>query len=132
YGPLPDQVADLRLPDGPGPHPVAVVLHGGFWRDVWTRDLMDGIAVDLTRRGWATWNIEYRRVGSGGGFPETLEDVAAAIDHLDGLAGDRSLDVATVVTVGHSAGGHLALWAAARPKLDVGTSGAGPRVLVSA
>ncbi len=132
YGELPDQVADLRVPDGPGPHPVAVVIHGGFWRDVWTRDIMGGVAADLADRGWASWNVEYRRVGSGGGFPETLEDISAAIDHLDLIATEHDLDLSRVVTVGHSAGGHLALWSAARPKLGVGTSGAGPRVPVTA
>ncbi|MEA2002671.1 MAG: type II 3-dehydroquinate dehydratase, partial [Actinomycetota bacterium] len=82
YGSAVDQVGDLRLPDTAGPHPVAVLLHGGFWRDPWTRDLMDGIAIDLTSRGWATWNIEYHRVGGGGGWPLTMEDVATGIDHL--------------------------------------------------
>lgn len=132
YGDTDDHVADLRLPVGSGPFPTVVVIHGGFWRDVWTRDLMDGISADLTDRGWATWNIEYRRVGMGGGWPGTLDDVAAAIDALDGLAHEHPIDLTSVVTLGHSAGGHLALWAAARPQLTVGTSGAGPRVPVSA
>jgi acetyl esterase/lipase len=111
---------------------VAVVIHGGFWKEVWTRDLMDGISVDLTRRGWATWNIEYHRVGSGGGWPRTLDDIADAIDALALLAHDHPLDLSRVVATGHSAGGHLALWAAARPLLTVGTSGAGPRVSITA
>ncbi|MCP4965522.1 MAG: alpha/beta hydrolase [bacterium] len=113
YGSGGDHVGDLRVPSAPGPHPVAVLIHGGFWRDHWTRDLMDGLAVDLTARGWATWNLEYHRVGSGGGWPVTLEDVAAGIDHLADLSSDYPLDLSTVVTIGHSAGGHLALWAAA-------------------
>jgi len=117
YGSASDQVGDLRLPGGPGPHPVAVLFHGGFWRDHWTRDSMDSLAVNLTRRGWATWNLEYHRVGTGGGWPLTLEDVAAGIDCLEAIAPDRSLDLSRVVTVGHSAGGHLALWAAVRPHL---------------
>ena len=118
YGPGEDQIGDLRVPDGAGPHPVAVLIHGGFWRDQWTRDLMDGLAIDLSDHGWATWNLEYHRVGSGGGWPATLEDVAAGIDHLADLGSQYPLDLSTVVTVGHSAGGHLALWAAARPHLS--------------
>jgi len=118
YGPGDDQVGDLRVPETAGPHPVAVLIHGGFWRDHWTRDLMGGLALDLTTRGWATWNLEYHRVGSGGGWPLTLEDVAAGIDRLEELGTPHDLDLARVVTIGHSAGGHLALWAAARPQLS--------------
>lgn len=114
YGEGPDRVGDLRLPAGTGPHPVVVVLHGGFWHTVWMRDLMDGLSVDLARRGWATWNPEYDRVGSGGGWPSTFEDVAAAIDWLEDAAHEQPLDASRVVLLGHSAGGHLALWAAAR------------------
>ena len=132
YGEGLDRVADLRLPEGDGPFPVAVTIHGGFWRDVWTRDTMDGIAVDLCRRGWATWNIEYERVGTGGGWPNTVEDVAAAIDRLAGVAAEHSLDIDRVITVGHSAGGQLALWAAGREGFTAGTAGAGPRVSVTA
>ncbi len=132
YGEGLDRVADLRVPDGTGPFPVAVTIHGGFWRDVWMRDTMDGIAVDLCRRGWATWNIEYRRVGAGGGWPNTVEDVAAAIDKLAGFAAEHSLDIDRVITVGHSAGGQLALWAAGREGLTAGSAGAGPRVSVTA
>jgi acetyl esterase/lipase/3-dehydroquinate dehydratase len=122
YGPEGrDQVADLRLPGGPGPHPVAVLLHGGFWRERWERDTIEPLAVDLTRRGFATWNVEYRRVGPyGGGWPNTCEDVALALDHLAELAGERALDLDRIVLIGHSAGGHLALWATTR-------SGAGTR-----
>ena len=120
YGPAEDQIADLRLPGGPGPHPVAVVIHGGFWRDHWLRDSTDAIAIDLARRGWATWNLEYRRVGSGGGWPATLEDVAFGIDHLAAAAADHPLDLERVAAIGHSAGGHLALWSAVRPHLSDG------------
>jgi acetyl esterase/lipase len=118
YGPGDSQVGDLRVPETAGPHPVAVLLHGGFWRDHWTRDLMGSLALDLTTRGWATWNLEYNRVGSGGGWPVTLEDVAAGIDRLEEVGADHRLDLAKVVAIGHSAGGHLALWAAARPHLS--------------
>jgi acetyl esterase/lipase len=111
YGPDPQHVGELFLPAAL-PAPVAVVLHGGFWRDRYDRHLMDDLCGDLAGRGWAAWNLEYRRLGSGGGWPATFDDVAAGIDALAGLDG---LDLRTVVTVGHSAGGHLALWAAARP-----------------
>jgi acetyl esterase/lipase len=118
YGPGDDQVGDLRLPDGPGPHPVAVLLHGGFWRDHWSKDSTEGLAVDLAKRGWASWNLEYHRVGSGGGWPATLDDVARGIDHLAVLAADNALDLERVVAIGHSAGGHLALWSAIRPAMS--------------
>jgi 3-dehydroquinate dehydratase type II len=116
YGSSIENTADLRVPSGHGPHPVAIVLHGGLWRDIWSRDLTDGVAVDLTARGWATWNVEYRRLGVGGGWPTTLDDVCAAIDAVADLATEHSLDVANVVTVGHSSGGYLALAAAARSR----------------
>ncbi len=112
YGSHRDQVADLRVPDGPGPHPVVVLIHGGAWRANWERDLMDPMAVDLGVRGYATWNLDYRRVGTGGGWPATFEDVGAGIDALADL--DAALDLERVVLLGHSAGGQLALSAAAR------------------
>ncbi len=121
YGPGPSQFGDLRLPAGAGPHPVLVVIHGGFWRAGFGHNLLDSMCEVLSRDGWATWNIEYRRVGEdGGGWPGTFLDVAAAADHLRELAGPHAIDLRTVVTVGHSAGGHLALWAAARHKLPPG------------
>lgn len=128
YGNDDDQIGDLRLPAAEGPHPVVVVIHGGFWRHPWTRDLMDACAVDLARRGWATWNIEYRRVGAGGGWPATLQDVAAAMDYLPRMADEYSLDLSTVATLGHSAGGHLALWAAGRHRLRGDDPGHNPKV----
>ena len=118
YGPAEDQVGALLTPEGDGPHPVAALIHGGFWRDRWTRDIMDSLAVELCSHGWATWNLEYHRVGTGGGWPATFEDVARGIDHLAALAPDHALDLDRVVLLGHSAGGHLALWAAARPHLS--------------
>jgi 3-dehydroquinate dehydratase type II len=120
YGPADDQLADLRLPDGSGPHPVAVLIHGGFWRDHWLRDSLEAIAIDLSQLGWATWNLEYHRVGSGGGWPATLEDVATGIDQLAIAAAEHPLDLSRVVAIGHSAGGHLALWSAVRPHLADG------------
>jgi acetyl esterase/lipase len=123
YGSHFHQFADLHVPAGEGPFPVAVLLHGGFWREQHTLELMDDLARDLVRRGWAAWNAEFRRVGevSDGGYPATLEDVAAAIDHLRGL--DAPLDLGRVVAIGHSAGGQLALWAAARPDAAVRLAG---------
>ena len=94
-------------------------IHGGFWKAEYDAGLGRPLAAELARRGWTTLNIEYRRVGNGGGVPETLDDVAAAIDTLRTVEG---LDLSTVVTLGHSAGGHLATWAAARRR-----SSAGPR-----
>ena len=125
YGDHFHQFGDLLLPpDADGPLPVAVLLHPGFWREGFSLDIDDGLARDLAGRGWAAWNVEYRRVGeaSGGGYPATLEDVAAAIDFLQTL--DAPLDLARVVTVGQSAGGHLALWAATREAPAVPLAGA--------
>ncbi len=93
-----------------------VVIHGGSWQARYSKIVMRGLVADLVRRGWAVWNIEYRRVGAGGGWPATFADVAAAIDHLAGLD-DPRLDLARVSILGHSAGGHLALWAASRAQL---------------
>jgi acetyl esterase/lipase len=90
---------------------VAVLVHGGFWKAQYGLELMDAPAADLVQRGWAAWNIEYRRLGNGGGVPETLDDVGAAIDLLADIDG---VDLVRVVAIGHSAGGHLAAWAATR------------------
>ncbi len=128
YGPRRSQRADLYLPHGAGPHPLMVTIHGGAWNKRYGRSIMRGLAGDLLRRGWAVWNIEYRRLGEeGGGWPATFEDVAAAIDHLRSL--DAPLDLESVSFLGHSAGGHLALWAAARGSLPAGAPGADPAVL---
>ncbi len=129
YGPEPLQFGELRLPDGVGPHPVAIVIHGGCWLAEYDLGYMSSLAAALTADGVATWSIEYRRVGDdGGGWPGTFDDVAAAADHLRGIAADCGLDLERVVTVGHSAGGHLALWLAARSglSLDDGFRGAAP------
>ena len=114
YGPLPDQVADLYLPETPAP-PLICLLHGGFWRLPYDRHHLVPVAADLARRGFAVWNMDYRRVGTdGGGFPGTLQDVALGIDHIRHRAvADASADITRMALVGHSAGGQLALWAAA-------------------
>jgi acetyl esterase/lipase len=114
YGPDPSQEGDLWLPAGDGPHPVAVLFHGGFWYHAWERDLMDGLAEDLAGRGIAAWNVEYRRVGAGGGWPATGEDAGRATEHLAALAPVYGLDLSRVAVLGHSAGAQLALWVAAR------------------
>jgi len=122
YGPERSQRGDLHLPRGEGPHPVIVLIHGGSWRRRFGRRVMRALAADLVARGFAVWNIEYRRIGEGGGWPQTFADVAAAIDRLEGL--HPALDLAQVQLLGHSAGGHLALWAAGREGLPAGAPGA--------
>jgi acetyl esterase/lipase len=118
YGPDPAQVGELYRPEGASAGTV-VVIHGGFWRARYGRSLGRPLAVDLARRGYTAWNIEYRRVGAGGGWPYTADDVAAAIDHLAEL----DVDTSAVVAVGHSAGGHLAVWAAGRAEPRVALTG---------
>jgi acetyl esterase/lipase len=115
YGDKRSQFGELFLPAGEGPFPVAVVIHGGFWKAQYGRKLMHPLCRDLVTRGWAAWNLEYRRLGrlSGGGWPTTFDDLGAGIDHLRLL--QAPLDLTRVVTIGHSAGGHLAALAATRP-----------------
>ena len=123
YGPHPAHEAELRLPEGSGPHPVVLLVHGGFWRARFDRSTLAALAVDLVRRGYATVNVEYRRLGVDGGIPETLEDVEAAADTL--ARWDAPLDRSRVVALGHSAGGHLALWLAGTGKVAAAVSLAG-------
>lgn len=115
YGHHAQQWAELRVPHGPGPHPVAVVIHGGSWRGQWGADLMVGVAGDLASRGVATLNLEFRLVHTGGGWPATFDDVSAGIGLVQTLAGQHQLDTDRVAVIGHSSGGHLALWAAIGP-----------------
>jgi acetyl esterase/lipase len=114
----PLQFGDLRLPAGEGPHAVAVVVHGGFWRSKYDLEHIGHLCAALTAAGIATWNVEYRRLGDeGGGWPNTMLDVGAATDHLREIAGEHNLDLARAITVGHSAGGHLAVWTASRHRV---------------
>ena len=120
YGKDKLQFGELRLPAGKGPFPVVAVIHGGCW----TRSFEDvtgtsPMADMLTKRGIATWNIEYRARGdAGAGYPGTFEDVGAGVDHLRALAKRYPLDLKRLAIAGHSAGAHLALYAASRPKLQ--------------
>jgi acetyl esterase/lipase len=119
YGPAPSQVAELFLPKDKGPHPVVVLLHGGcFLKELEGFPQTSGLAADLAGRGYAVWNVEYRKLGEpGAGYPGTFQDVATAVDRLRSEAPKYGLDLRRVVAVGHSAGGALALWAASRGKL---------------
>lgn len=119
YGDDPWQRVDLWLPDGPGPFPTVLMVHGGCWTtSIADRTLMNWVADDLRRDGFAVWNIDYRGVDRpGGGYPGTFQDVAAAADALRGYAPKYGLDLRRVVATGHSAGGHLALWLAGRRRL---------------
>jgi acetyl esterase/lipase len=114
YGDDPAQVVELFSPAGE-PRGTVVVFHGGFWRAAYDRHLMDDVCGDLAADGWAAWNVEYRRLGAGGGWPATFDDVTAALD----LVG------APAVTIGHSAGGHLALWAAGHASVTRAVAQAG-------
>ena len=156
YGPHPDQWGELFLPDGAITgtplRGTVVVIHGGYWRDKWTAELGVPTALDLAERGYAVWNLEYRRAGSGGrvglggragsggsagptgdgGWPATFRDVAMGIDHLANVAGRPDLtglvDSRRVVALGHSAGGHLAVWAAGRAANAARAGGEAPTV----
>lgn len=126
YGGGPDQWVDVTVPVGEGPFGVVVLLHGGYWYEQFRADLMEALAADVVLRGFAAANVEYRRVGGAGGWPETFEDVAAGIDAL--ADADPRLDLDRVVVVGHSAGGQLALWSAGRDQLPADAPGASPVV----
>ena len=119
YGEAPSQFAELFQPAGDGPFPVAVIIHGGCWtREFGGITQMHNMAGDLARQGVAVWNVEYRRYDeAGGGYPGMYQDVATAMDRLRTLAAEHKLDLARIVLVGHSAGGHLAQWAGSRARL---------------
>lgn len=119
YGDAALQVVDVWLPGGPGPHPTVLMVHGGCWQsEIADRRIMNWIAADLRARGIAVWNIDYRGVDrEGGGYPGTFLDAAAAADAIRDHAERLNLDLDPLVATGHSAGGHLALWLAGRPRL---------------
>lgn len=115
YGADPSQWLDLGRPSGES-RGLVVVIHGGFWKAEYDLELGRPLAASLAEHGWTAWNIEYRRVGNGGGAPATFDDVHNAIERLGTIA---DVDPSTTLTLGHSAGGHLAVWAAARHRYAV-------------
>lgn len=127
YGELEQQVIDIWLPEGEGPHPVVLMVHGGCWQKaIANRTLMNYMAEALRQRGLAVWNIEYRGVDeAGGGYPGTFQDVSAAADALIASGADYNLDTSRIVGLGHSAGGHLVTWLAARENVPDGSVLAG-------
>lgn len=123
YGSDSLQFGDLRLPSGPAPHPLVIVVHGGCWVSHFaTLQNTAALSDALRDAGVATWNVEYRRLDHpGGGWPGTMADVAAAADYVRTLAKRFPLDTTRVIAIGHSAGGHLALWLGARRRLPSGS-----------
>lgn len=117
YGNDPQQMTELYLPSVGSSHPVIIFIHGGCWRAEYGLRPASALCRDLTATGYAVWNIEYRRIGSGGGWITTFSDVASAVDLIREVAPQHDLDLSTVTVMGHSAGGHLALWVAGRRNL---------------
>lgn len=117
YGSDVNQFVDLYVPTTGAFHPVVVLVHGGCWRERYDAKPLGGICSALKAAGLAVWSVEYRRNGNGGGYPQTMLDVAQATDMLREVAAEYHLDLARVITMGHSAGGQLALWLAGRGRL---------------
>jgi acetyl esterase/lipase len=111
YGPGEFQFGELRVPSGAGPHPVAIVIHGGYWRAAYDLKHIGHLCQALTQAGMATWSLEYRRLGNpGGGWPGTFDDVKAGAGHVVKIAKAKAIDLSRAIAMGHSAGGQLALW----------------------
>lgn len=128
YGDDPAQFIELTRPARGASKGVVVVIHGGFWQSQYDLSLGRPLAASLAENGWTVANLEYRSLGNGGGWPTTFDDVAAGVDALADVEG---LDTSTVITLGHSAGGHLAVWAAGREELATAAWNQ-PRVIVTA
>jgi len=120
YGRDPQHFADLRFPSGRGPFPFLFVIHGGFWQSAYDLSHIGHLCAALTRKGIITCNLDYRRIGDhGGGWPGTFQDVSLATDHILGLfSSDSRVDLTRTAVLGHSAGGHLALWLASRHRIS--------------
>jgi acetyl esterase/lipase len=114
YGEAPQQFGDLFLPErGTGPFPAVIAIHGGFWRNAYGLEHLSHLCQSLTRDGIAVWSLEYRRLGDpGGGWPGTFQDVARGAAHLWTIGKEHRIDTGNVTVLGHSAGGHLAVWLA--------------------
>ncbi len=117
YGANTQQFGELTLPSAPPPHPAIVLIHGGGYRELYNLRPLGTVAAALAEAGFAVWNIEYRRYGNGGEYPQMFLDVAAAADYLRQIAEAHQLDLSRVISMGHSAGGHLALWLGGRRKV---------------
>ena len=118
YGDHAQQFGELTLPEAPPPHPVIVLIHGGGYREIYDLRPLGRVVAALAQAGFAVWNIEYRRFGNGGEYPQMFLDVAAAADYLKQIAETHQLDLGRVISMGHSAGGHLALWLAGRRRIE--------------
>ncbi len=118
YGPDSQQFGELTLPDATPPYPVIILIHGGGYREIYNLRPLGTVVSALAAAGFAVWNIEYRRFGNGGDYPQMFLDVAAAADYLPEIAEARHLNLNRVMTMGHSAGGHLALWLAGRRNIE--------------
>ena len=118
YGSHELQFGELTLPDTAPPHPVIVLIHGGGYREIYDLRPLGTVVAALADAGFAVWNIEYRRFGNGGEYPAMFLDVGGATDYLRQIAEAHHLDLGRVMTIGHSAGGHLALWLAGRRNIE--------------
>ncbi len=118
YGSHPQQFGELTLPRTTPPHPVIALIHGGGYQEKYDIGPIGGVAKALADVGFAVWSIEYRRHGNGGSFPTMFLDVAAAADYLRHIAARHEIDLERTISMGHSAGGHLALWLAGRRNIE--------------